>query len=208
MRRPIIFYALANTGVYAWVPPLAVGVLAPLGYVGVRSSGSLQATAVYLGLATGLIIPLLAAWWPVFVFKERIEGDGRELLYFLRPRGESIAAVLLIALYCLLLIPLGVIAHGDPAFELAGFAITVSRSVLIGAFAFWATFVTKSSPLALVAVLAFQMVGLGPLESVVAAASSTMIGPQRANAIVMAVSLLLAAAAIIHGGLRSRIFSD
>lgn len=201
-------HAIWSTGRYAIVPPVVTGVVLPAGLLLAHSSEVPEITMMYIDHATRLLIPALAAWWPAFVFKERIEGDGRELLYFLRRDGEGLVAFSLALLYWLLLVPFVVIALGTSYFPLAALPMLLARCFFVATLTFFAAFTLQSGVLSLVLVWILNLVAMSPLESIVEASAQpthTDLGILAPSAIVA--YMLLSAALLWFGRLKSRCFT-
>lgn len=203
MRR--ILYAVRNTGIHAAVP-FAVAAVALVGFIAVKRAGN-QAAATYYASFMRLIAPLFAAWWPLFVFKERVEGDGRELLYFLHPSGESATAIVLATAYLVLLLPLGMLASFWKAAALTDASSVWGACFSCAALAFWGVFATRSSPLALLFVVAFSLFGSSAFERVLAGLTAAMSAPWLASAARWAAWAALSALLLAHGERLSRRFT-
>lgn len=172
MSKPLLAHALSNTGAYALVPPIVVGVLLPAGLLIARTGATPQIGVVYIDLAARLL-PALAAWWPAFAFRERIEGDGRELLYFLKRNGEAGIALALALLFWVLLVPFGLAASGVQGHTLSTLVLVMARALFMTTFVFAAGYLLRSSALALILALLFNFVGMVPLESFVHSLTSS-----------------------------------
>jgi len=210
VRRPLTLYSLMNTGANALVPPVVVGLLLPAGFLAVHASGDAQAPAIFLSSCFGWLVPVLASWWPLFVSKERIEGDGRELLYFLKRRGESATAVTLVVSYWILLVPLVLLAVSKLGYAPLDVLILLARCLFLAVLAFWASFVFSSSPLALIVVLVFNLALMQPIERSVESLGPTLaLGDAGGRSIAaMLIYVVAAAVMLVHGEARSRAFTD
>lgn len=207
MKRPLFLYEMSTTGWYALVPPIAVGVGVPVGLLLTIGSTLPQMTVPYLDQAVGFLIPVFAAWWPSFVFRERIEGDGRELLYFHRRKGEGATALMLGLSYWLLLAPFTVIATGTDYFGPNALALLLARCMFVVTLTFFAAFVFQSGVLALILAVLVNLAVMpwieGPLSTAVLAGS-----PLRVGAIgVPAVYALFSVGFLWSGEMRSRRFA-
>ncbi|MDF1543342.1 MAG: hypothetical protein P1P71_09535 [Anaerosomatales bacterium] len=209
MNRPHAFYLLKNTGLYALVPPLIVAVLLPLGFTAIRSSGNVGASQVYLSYSFRLLVPLVAAWWPLFVFKERLEGDGRELLYFLRPAGGAASTLVLLAAYSVLVAPLVAVALMSAGSSLGDVLVSYARCLLMVSMVFWASFVFRSSLVALVFALIFNLGAMAPLEQLLDSSGSILMSEDGGAAPTATILfyVVVSAAMLAHGELRSRRFT-
>lgn len=177
MRKPRLWYALANIGPYALVPLVCTGLLLPAGLLFAQASGGPQVSRIFLDFSVTLLAPALAAWWAPFVFKERIEGDGREVLYFLKRSGEGATALALALSYWALLIPLMLVANGTPGHSSATMALLLARCLFMTSLAFCAAYVLRSSALGLMLALVFNMLAMTPLEGLAASlAPSAVLG--------------------------------
>ena len=173
MKKPLVWYSMANIGPYALLPPVAVGLLLPGGLLLVRTGTSPQLAEVYIDFVMRLLAPAIAVWWPSFVFKERLEGDGRELLYFLKRHGEAVTALALALYYWILLVPFVLVALGAPGFSVESVPPLLARCLFMTTFAFCASFVLHSSALALIIALLFNMIGMMPFEGLIQTFMST-----------------------------------
>lgn len=156
MSIRILRFSLANTGRYALVPPVVAALLL-VGLFAVSRGSSGAPEATYVDYSLRLLAPLFAAWWPLFAVKERIEGDGRELLYLLDPRGQAARAAALAGLFCALLVPFVALALSEGILPAATLPLALARCIFLAALAFWSAFLLRSSALALVVVLAFNV---------------------------------------------------
>lgn len=210
VRRPLVWHEMANTGRYALVPPVAVGILLPIGLLLVQRSGIAQLTMVYVDYATRLMAPALAAWWPSFVFKERIEGDGKELLFFLRRKGAGTRAVFLAVLYWLLLIPFELVALGTPYVSLSSLTLVLARCLFMAAFGFFAAFALQSGVIALILATAVNLMGMAPMEAAIDTSGMARFGVAGGLGVDTATVLyvLLSAALFWLGELMSRRFTS
>ncbi|MCX8008020.1 MAG: hypothetical protein N3B11_07950 [Coriobacteriia bacterium] len=200
-----LIFAIRNTGWYAAVPVL-VAALGCAGFFAVEQAGPTQ-LVIYYATFMRTIAPLFAAWWPLFVFKERVEGDGRELLYLLRPRGESATATLLAGAYVAVLTPLGILAATRRLPEAIDTPAAWGACVCSAALAFWVVFATRSSPLALLAAVAFGLFGQAAFARLVAAVVA-LVGPRPdADVLPWLAWLGLAVAMLLHGERLSRKFA-
>lgn len=197
VRKPLSWFALANTGRYALVPPILLGLALPAGLLLVRIAGNPQLAQIYVFYVTTLFAPALAAWWPPFVFKERIEGDGRELLYLLRRNGEGWTALALALSHWLLLVPFVLVAQGIPGFTDTLALLLVARCLFVTALTFCAAFLLRSSAIALIVGLAFNLVLMTPLEGAF---------ESQPAAITVALYVVLAAVLFVVGETSSRRF--
>ncbi len=206
VRRLRAFYELKNIGVYAFVPPVVVTVLLPAGFLWLRATNS-TAAAVFYYANTGLqlIAPLLAAWWMLFVTKERVEGDGRELLYLLRRKGESLTALILIGAYLALLSPFALLVVSSGHCDLSVLLIIYAWCLFLASLAFWTAFVFHSSPPALVAVLAFHIVMLPLLSALRAFGATAWSGGE--DVVPTLCLAIVSAGLLVHGEIRSRRFT-
>gem|GEM_PF-1797694 len=210
VRKPLLWYAVAKIGPYALVPPIVVGVLLPAGLLLARTGGNPLVSRVYIDFSMTLLAPSLAVWWPPFVFKERIEGEGRELLYFLKRTGEGATALALALSYWVLLVPFLVVALGTPDFSSASVPLLLARCLFVTSFAFCAAFVLRSSALALILSLLFNMVAMVPLESLAELLAPT-IGLDTGSGMSVSTILLyvaLSAALLWFGEVRGRQFAE
>ncbi len=206
MRRPLLWYSVSNIGWYALVPPVAVGLLLPVGLLLARSSANPQLAAVYVDFSARLLAPAFAVWWPSFVFKERIEGAGRELLYYLRPSGEGATAFALAASYSALLVPFMLVASSAPDFSPPMMLLMLVRCFFVTSLTFCTAFVLQSSALALIIALLFNTAGMAPLEALVESLAPSVSGrgmPFPA----MATYAVLSAGMLWLGEVRSRRFT-
>lgn len=199
---------MSNAGGYGLVPPIAVGLLLPMGLLLVERSRIPQLKPVYLDYAVRLLIPAFAAWWPSLAFKERIEGNGRELLYFLRRKGESVTALLIGLVYCLMLIPFASVALTRAQFAPTSLYLLIARCLFVTALTFFAAFALQSGVLALVLTVAVNLVVMSPMENAIdtSALVSSTTGVGSAYA-VGAVYVLLSAGLFCLGEMRSRRFT-
>lgn len=205
-----MWYSLTNTGAYALVPPVVVGLLLPVGFLAVNASGDTQAPSIFLSSCFGWLVPVLASWWPLFVSKERIEGDGRELLYFLKRRGESGTTVALAVFYWILLVPLVLMAVSKLGYTPMDILILFARCLFLAALAFWASFVFSSSPLALIVVLVFNLALMQPIERSLESLGPKLAFGDASGRSIAAMLIYIAAGAVmlVHGEARSRTFTD
>lgn len=208
MRRPFVISALANTGHYALVPPIVVGLFLPSVLLLLRSGGAPQLVPAYVEKCMTLLIPALAAWWPPFVFKERIEGDGRELLYFLRPRGEGLTALSLCVVYTSLSVPFVMTALATMGGSLVSAVLLAFRCTFMISLSFCVAFVLRSSSLGLVLALLFNMTAMMPLEESVGLHVAVGAGSSAgAQGLAIAAYLLLSGALLVIGEFRGRHFA-
>ncbi|MGV8083234.1 MAG: hypothetical protein AB2L09_06355 [Coriobacteriia bacterium] len=210
MRRPLVWYSVVNTGRYALVPPIAAGLLLPAGLLLSKTSKNLQISLLYIELCTQMLLPALAAWWPSFVFKERIEGDGRELLYLLRRNGEGLTALVLGLSYWILLVPFVAAALGTPGFSAATVPLLLLRCLFLASFVFCAAFFLRSGALALVLALLLNLTAMEPLEKFAGAAvsSSAFQEGSGSHVSVILIYAILSIALLLLGEARSRRFTD
>lgn len=202
-RRPILFSTLANTGRYALVPPVVAGLILPGVLLLIRTGGAPQLAPAYIEKCVTLLLPAMAAWWAPFVFKERIEGDGRELLYFLRRNGEGTAALGLGALYLLLLAPFVLVATGTPDFSANVVMLLAARCLFMNSLAFGAAYLLKSGALGLMLALLFNMVAMMPLESF----AGSMVEPSLAASTTTVLYIALSVSLLLIGEAKGRSFS-
>ena len=206
MRRPPVWYSVQNIGPYAWVPTVVVGLLLPAGLLLARASANPQVASLYIRFSATLLAPAFAVWWPPFVFKERIEGDGRELLYFLKRKGQGLTALALALSYWVLLVPFVAVALGVPDFSVPLVAMLLARCLFLTAFAFCAAFVLHSSALALILALMLNMVAMMPLEGLADSLAPTVnLGEAPVAALLL--YAVLATALLWLGEARSRGFA-
>lgn len=207
MRRPLFWYAIANTGAYALVPPVVGGVLVPGGLLLVRAAGPAQ-SMVYAEYCAVYVVPLMAAWWPLFAFRERIEGDGRELLYLLKRGGESVTALLLVLVYAVILLPFVAIATTVAALPAASIVLMFVRVLFTASLSFWSSFALRSSSLALVLVFAFNIAVGSTMESFLGGAGRTALWASGLlPAATVASYIALATLMLAHGEVTSRRFT-
>jgi len=143
-----------------------VAALLPLGVLAARWTGGAVALSLYLHLCTNTGAPALAAWWPALVLRERLEGDGRELLYVLQPRGVGTEILVIGLLNWVLLIPFVVTAHMMvPGFSTGSALPMLARSFAVTAVAFVGSVIMQSSALGLLLAMLAAFLALGPFES-------------------------------------------
>jgi hypothetical protein len=194
---PAIWYSAANVGRYALVPPVLAGLVIPAGLLLVRTGVNPQLTPLYIDFSLTLMLPSLAAWWPPFVFRERIEGDGRELLYFLQRGDQGVTALALAVAYWVLLVPF-LVAAGD---GLGAFIpLLLARCLFLTSLAFCGAFVLRSSALALVLALLVNMLAMVPLESLTLASASALDTGGAGNTPVAALMLYAVLSVVLLGG--------
>jgi len=207
VRKPPIWYAMSNIGWYAVVPPVAVGLLLPVGLLFVERAGIPALTVLYLDYAVGLLIPMLAAWWPPFVFKERIGGDGREVIYFLRRKGEGATALFLALLYWVLLVPFVLIALGTLLFTHDSIPLLLARCLFVTALAFFAAFAFQSGMIGFMLAVLVSLVVMPPAEAAIADAARVLSATWGTAALVTVVAYAVLSVALLWlGELRSRRF--
>lgn len=164
VRKPLLWYSVSNIGWYSLVPPIIIVVLLPAGLLLARTGASPQVARIYVEFSMTLVAAL-AVWWPPFVFKERIEGEGREILYFLKPRGEGATALALGVSYWILLAPFMLVARGTPGFSAASVPLVLARCLFVTSLVFCLAFVLRSSALALILALLVNVAAMVPLEN-------------------------------------------
>jgi hypothetical protein len=210
VNKPAWFLALANCGGYALVPLVIVGLVLPAGLLAIRAGGAPQIAPVYVEKCSALLIPALAAWWPAFAFKERIEGDGRELLYFLRRKGEGALALAIGLLYLVVAIPFTVVALGVEGFSASVMLLLAVRCVFVTSLAFSVAYVLRSSALGLVLALLFNMAAMNPLEAWVVTLGPTAVDFMglAESGTVTALYAVAAAVLLLTGEIRGRYFAE
>jgi hypothetical protein len=155
---------LKRTRFSGLVPPIVVGVLLPLGLLLSAAHVPADIRGLFLDVSVRFVGPVFAAWWPTLVHRERIEGEGRELLYFLKPRGEAYTLLRLAVLYAATLAPLLMVGLTVPEFTVQMAALLVARSWLVMTFCFCLAFVLGSSGLSVMAAIGFNAVGMPFIE--------------------------------------------
>ncbi len=76
------FLHLKSIGVLVYIPLIIINVILPLlTYLVYRQYGISSRLEISIQEYSQWLLPLACVWWPMFVMKEYIEGDGRELLY-------------------------------------------------------------------------------------------------------------------------------
>jgi hypothetical protein len=210
MNGPTVLYTLKNTRPYVFVPPVVVALLLPLGLLAVAAKGDDGAVGVYFSFCLNLLLPAFACWWPLFVWRDRLEGEGRELLYLLRRTGEGGTAALLIVGYCALLVPLAFAGMTTPVgFSPTDAVLACARNALLISLVFWASFVLSSGPLALVLAFGFSLAVMHPLEYALESIGPTLSVKSEPGIPILTLGLygLASAAMLIHGEIRSRVFT-
>jgi hypothetical protein len=199
---------MANTGRYVLVPPIVVGLVLPGVLLLIRAGNTAQLSALYVEKCTTLLIPAVAAWWPPFVFKERIEGDGRELLYFLKREGEGMTALALGLCYLALTTPFVLAASGTAGFAVTTVVLLAARCMFVTLLAFCAAFLLKSSAMGLVLALLFNMVAMVPLERLAESGTVELGGAVTGGPAAAAAAYALLSVALLYAGeIRGRRFT-
>jgi len=208
VRRPVYLSTLANTGWFAYVPPAVVAVILPALLLAVGAVGLQQLTMVFVEKCSTFLIPGLAAWWPAFACKERIEGEGRELLYFLRRGGAGVELLAMSLTYVALTVPFIAVSAGDGWITFGSALVLGSRCLFVATLTFCAAYLLSSSALALVIALLFSMVAMVPLEAAVTSfvAKGEAAVSAGAAAEIIAGYCVVAGLLLAVGSLRSRRF--
>lgn len=208
VNKPLLWHSVSGTGLYALVPPIVIGLLLPAGLLLTRTVESPALTIGYIDFSAALLIPACAVWWPAFVFKERIEGEGRELFYFLSRKGEMATALALALLYWVLLVPFVLVARGAPGFSMATVALLLVRCLFMTSLVFSAAFMLQSSALAHILALLFNMTAMTPLEALVEALAPVSIySIGQEPMLIILLYVVLTIALLMLGEVRSRHFT-
>lgn len=208
VKRPLLWHSVSSIGLFALAPPIVVGLLLPAGLLFVRTVESPVLTTGYVNFSAALLIPAFAIWWPAFVFRERIEGDGRELFYFLGRKGSVATTLALALLYWVLLVPFVLVARGAPGYSTTLVPLLLGRCLFMTSLAFCAAFVLQSSALALILALLFNMTAMMPLEALAEALAPAPIYStgQHSESIFLAYAVLTTTLLTL-GEVRSRHFT-
>lgn len=92
------FLHLKSIGVLAFIPLIVINVILPLlTYLVYRQYGKSSRLEISIQEYSQWLLPLACVWWPMFVMKEYIEGDGKELLYINKPCNKLLDLFLLFA---------------------------------------------------------------------------------------------------------------
>lgn len=204
MRRPLAVYLLESAGRLGLVPVLITGVLLPVGALAATRVADPMLGTLYIDTCLQLLLPAMAAWWPPFAFRERIEGDGRELLHLMHPRGESLTALSLAVAYVALCVPFAAVIWGQPSVTGESLALLTLRCLFMSALAFCSAAVLRSSALGLILSLLVNMLAMAPAESALAG----VLGAERPE---LSTALFYTAAfalLLIAGEVRTRRFSS
>lgn len=167
MRDVGTWLLLKRTGLSGLVPLIVVGVMLPLGLLLSAAHVTAEIRGFYLDVSVRFVGPAFAAWWPALVHRERIEGEGRELFYLLKPRGEARTLLCLAVLYAATLAPLLIAGLTVAEFTVQMAALLVARSWLVMTFCFCLAFVLGSSALSVMAAIGFNAVGMPFIEQCV-----------------------------------------
>lgn len=103
---------LKNMGVLGWVPLAVINIFIPAvlvaGYLH-YGSGSVELDVLAMQV-TQALMPLFSVWWSLFLLRDYVESDGRELLHIAvqkRELREAVKPFLLVAANILMVLVLG-----------------------------------------------------------------------------------------------------
>lgn len=90
------------------------------------------------------LLTALAAWWPTFMLKDRLESSGRELLYSAQSEKLWITPLLCTLLYWICMLPFILLAQRHQLVSLQQVIISFALALLVVSFGYVAAAITHS----------------------------------------------------------------
>lgn len=104
LRTQRILLIFKSMGVTAFVPPLVVLLVMPsLNYLSYRSEGVSESFYYSITQIAQALIPLFCSWWTIFMMRNFVEVQGKEVLYVNRYKNSVLDATLIFGLFCLMI---------------------------------------------------------------------------------------------------------
>ncbi len=101
IRYQRLIYHLKSIGKLAFVPIIVVDIIIPIVNFYTYMQGGIQELRFNIILLAQNFIPFFSVWWIIFVLREYVESDGKELLYVNKSRSKFTDILYLYILYCI-----------------------------------------------------------------------------------------------------------
>ena len=143
----IKYYEIAAGGWLMLLPVCFVLLLLPGGLLVMQANPSNNAREfeqIYLSYSLPLLTAL-AAWWPTFMLKDRLESPGRELLFVLQQKKLWMTPLFCTILYWVWMLPFMLLAPRHGLVSLYQVLLSFGLALLIAGFGFFLATTTHAS---------------------------------------------------------------